>query len=215
MIIDSNIWKKDLSNEIVRITDYFKRIDFEKHNDEEYEDDDDDDDENDLYNQAFIKLQKFTIYTAVVVRKLIESNKVSDELIAENFSIHKFDKKTKRKVSIIDAYEIEKFYDLENPIKINTSLRLITDRFIHSFHFMPKYDWQKIDETKNEVDSENWSNKGLIGIYISSDNSKEKYLEFIELKTYIAILKKVLSDRVMSMQLIEGKVVKKSNKANS
>lgn len=211
MIIDSNIWKKDLSSEIVNITDYFANIDFEKYNDEDYEDDD----ENDLYNQAFIKLQKFTIYTAVVVRKLIESNKISDELIAENFSITKFDKKTKRKVSVIDAYEIEKFYDLENPIKINTSLKIITDRFIHSFHFMPKYDWQKIDKTKKDEDSENWTNKGLLGIYFSSDNSKEKYLEFIELETYVGILNKVLSDRVISMEIIDGKVVKKSNKASS
>lgn len=201
MIINSSIWKDDLLNEVVEITDFFKKADFLNYLEEE---------EDDLYNQAFIKLQKFTIYTAVVIRKLIESNKISDELVAENFSIIKYNKKTKRKVTTIDAYEIEKFYDLENPIKINTSLRKITDRFIHSFHFIPKYDWHKIEKSKKEVVFEKWGNKGLLGIYFSSDISKENFLEFIELEKYIEILIKVIADNIIYMETIKGKIVKKS-----
>jgi predicted restriction endonuclease len=66
MILDSEIWKNDLKKETKKIKKFFAKWDFE---------------EDDSIGKPFITLQKFSIYTSVVIRKLIDVRKISDELL--------------------------------------------------------------------------------------------------------------------------------------
>ena len=200
MILDSEIWKNDLKKETKKIKKFFAKWDFE---------------EDDSIDKPFITLQKFSIYTSVVIRKLIDVRKISDELLSENFSIENYKKTDSTKVTKWNGYEIEKLYDLELPLKRNISIKKLTDYLIHSFHFMPKYDWKKFDPEIENEDAENWYNNGILGIYFSSDKTKNESLYFIKFNDYLNIIEKVISDHIIQIQYIEGEIVKASNKSKA
>lgn len=187
MIIDSQIWKYELKKEINEIVFFFDNADFN----------DDSEISHLLDDKAFIKLQKFTIYTSIIIRKLIEANKISYELLGENFSIISYKKNPNKKITNWNSFEIEEIYYLDSPQKMNISIKDLVDKIIHSFHFMPKYNWHKIDILQPDEDIENWTNEGLEGFYFSSDKSKNKDLLFIAFEKYVEILKKITSDFIV------------------
>jgi hypothetical protein len=187
MIIDSQIWKYELKKEINDVVFFFENADFN----------DDSEISHLLDDNAFIKLQKFTIYTSIIIRKLIEAHKISFELLGENFSIFSYKKNPSEKITNWNSYEIEKIYYLDSPRKVNISIKDLVDKIIHSFHFMPKYYLQKIDNLLPDEDIENWTNEGLEGFYFSSDKSKNKDLLFISFDKYVEILKKIINDFIV------------------
>ena len=208
MIIDSQIWKYELKKEVNDIKHFFDNTNFEDEFEEsEILDDDTIEEYEEVYNKAFIKLQKFAIYTSIVIRKLIEANKISFELLGENFSIISYEKNLNEKITNWNSYEIDKIYYLHSPQKVNISIKDLVDKLIHSFHFMPKYTWEKTDISLPDEDSENWLNNGFEGFYFSSDKSKNKELLFISLEKYIAIIEKLNSDCIVRQIYEGGKIV--------
>lgn len=167
-------------------------------------------DYDEIGNKAFIKLQKFSIYSSIIVRKLIEALKISDELLSENFSIISHKKISERNINRLNSFEIEKYYDLEFPKKTNISIKSLTDKIIHSYHFLPKYKWTKIKNELPDEDAENWKNEGIDGFYFSSDKSKNIELHFITLKQYINVLEKINSDFIVRGIYINGEPTLKS-----
>lgn len=211
MIYDSGIWKLDLKKDLQEITDFFKETDLNY--DEQFESSDDlSIEERDIKEVAFIKLQKFSIYSSIIIRKLIEANKISDELLRENFAITIYKKISDKKITTWNGYEIETLYDLDNPQKSNISLKDITDYLIHSFHFMLSYDWYKIDESLPDDDCDNWKVNGLLGFYFSSDRSKNTHISYIDLNTYFKIITKAINDNIIQIEYLDGEIVKKSSK---
>ena len=76
MIYDSGIWKLELKEEIKTIQAFIETTDFNY--DEEFEESEDPElEERDMLEVAFIKLQKFAIYSSIIIRKLIEANKIA------------------------------------------------------------------------------------------------------------------------------------------
>ncbi len=211
MIYESGIWKLELRKEIEELRTFLSETNLNY--DAEFEEAEDTNaEERDMIEVAFIKLQKFAIYTSIVVRKLIEANKISDELLACNFPITTYPKSDNVEVTFMNGYEIEKLYLLEEPTKASISLKKLTHLLIHSFHFMPKWNWQKIEDDLPEDDIENWEVDGLLGIYFSSDDTKDEVLSYIELGTYLKALDCVTKDLIRQVQISEGKVIKKSTK---
>ncbi|NRT12419.1 hypothetical protein [Flavobacterium sp. 14A] len=197
MIIDSYIWKYELKKEINEIVFFFDNADFN----------DDSEISHLLDEKAFIKLQKFTIYTSIIIRKLIEAHKISFELLGENFSIISYQKNPNEKITYWNSFEIEKIYHLDTPVKVNISIKDLVDKIIHSFHFMPKYNWQKIDVLLPDDDIENWTNEGFEGFYFSSDKSKNKDLLFISFEKYVEILKNISTDFIIRKTYEGDKIV--------
>jgi hypothetical protein len=187
MILDSEVWKNELSNELIKI----KRLTNEIDSPEKF----------------YIELQKFSIYTSIIIRKLIESNKISVELLSQNYEIKKLEKIEIKSITYLNRFDIEKLYDVEHPLKENISIKLMCDYFIHSFHFILKFSWQQINEEINTEDIEDWEIDKLIGIYISSNKTKSKGLFFIELKTYLKIIEDVINDFIVSVHITEKKVI--------
>lgn len=208
MIYDSGIWKQDLQNEIESISVFFDETDLDY--DEDFEEDPTRE-ERDMMNIAFIKLQKFVIYSSIIVRKLIESHKISDEFMSLNFPLKTFKKFDQTKVNFLNGYEIETLYDLDKGFTKSISLKALTDILIHSFHFMPKYDWQKIDDELPDEDYENFYNNGLLGFYLSSDKTKSKELSYLPFLKYIEILNDVINDRIIYIERnFEDEIIVKS-----
>lgn len=210
MIINSQIWKHELKREIQKINYFFKNADFNNDIEPEENPENELSDYDEIGNKAFIKLQKFSIYSSIIVRKLIEALKISDELLSENFSIISHKKISERNINRLNSFEIEKYYDLEFPTKTNISIKSLTDKIIHSYHFLPKYKWTKIKNELPDKDAENWKNEGIDGFYFSSDKSKNIELHFITLKQYINVLEKINSDFIVRGIYINGEPTLKS-----
>jgi hypothetical protein len=208
MIYDSGIWKDDLQTEIRAIRDFFDEIDL----DTDQEDEEDPSlEERDMIDIAFIKLQKFIIYSSIIVRKLIEADKISDELLAQNFPVYAFKKFDKTKVNLFNGFEIEKLYDLENETKKSISLKNLADTIIHSFHLMPKYKWAKYDDELFDDEYENYNNDGLLGFYFSSDKTKSRELLYISFLSYLNILEEVIKDNIILIgRNSDGDIILKS-----
>lgn len=210
MIIDSKIWKYELKKEIQKINLFFESADFNNDIEPEENPENELSEYDEIGNKAFIKLQKFSIYTSIIVRKLIEAFKISDELLSENFSIISYPRIFDKKINRLNSFEIEEYYDLEFPSKTNTSIKNLTDKIIHSYHFLPKYNWTKIISELPDEDSENWRNEGIEGFYFSSDKSKNIELNFISLNQYINVLEKINSDFIVRGIYINGEITLKS-----
>jgi hypothetical protein len=211
MIYESGIWKLELKKEIQEFQSFLDDTDLNY--DEEFEINEvQDAEERDMIEVAFIKLQKFAIYTSIITRKLIEANKISDELLGCNFPIMTYPKSNNEDVTPWNGYEIEKLYSLDKPSKSNISIKDLVDSLIHSFHFMPKWDWHKIDEDLDDEDPENWEVTTLLGIHFSSDKTKEKTLSYIDFKIYLKALTCVTKDMIRQVETRKGKVIKKSTK---
>lgn len=210
MIIDSKIWKYELKKEIQKINLFFESADFNNDIEPEENPENELSEYDEIGNKAFIKLQKFSIYSSIIVRKLIEAFKISDELLSENFSIISYPRIFDKKINRLNSFEIEEYYDLEFPSKTNTSIKNLTDKIIHSYHFLPKYNCTKIISELPDEDSENWRNEGIEGFYFSSDKSKNIELNFISLNQYINVLEKINSDFIVRGIYINGEITLKS-----
>jgi hypothetical protein len=210
MIIDSKIWKYELKKEIQKINLFFESADFNNEIEPEENPENELSEYDEIGNKSFIKLQKFSIYSSIIVRKLIEAFKISDELLSENFSIISYPRIFDKKINRLNSFEIEEYYDLEFPSKTNTSIKNLTDKIIHSYHFLPKYNWTKIISELPDEDSENWRNEGIEGFYFSSDKSKNIELNFISLNQYINVLEKINSDFIVRGIYINGEITLKS-----
>ncbi len=182
MILDSEIWKNEIENQIKTLKSLLKNM-----SDGNIEDD----------NTIIIELQKFTVFTAIIIRKLIEANKISEELMGKNFSILKYNKNDKN-LTILNGYEIESLYDLNSEKMTSISLKNISQNIIHSFHFIPFYH-------KNEI------NNSPLGFYLSSDFTKENEIYLIMLDQYLKILNEVIADFITYGEIANGKIVKQSN----
>jgi len=67
-----------------------------------------------------------------LIRKLIESHKISDHISQKKIKIKAY-KIIKKNESVNYKFN-EKYYDVKNPQNKNISLKNLTNQFIHSFH---------------------------------------------------------------------------------
>jgi hypothetical protein len=211
MIFDSVVWKEDLKTEMDSFRNFLDITDLNF--DEEYEENEDSE-ERDMYEVVFIKLQKFTIYTSIVIRKMIESKRLSDELEQMSFPVAVHPKIIEDIVNKYSLSEgIETIYDYNKSTESTINLKKLTDMLIHSFIFQPKFDWHKEDESLPDDEAEFIASK-VLGFYFNSDWSKDKHLYFIGLDTYFGIVDTVITDRVVYYSTdSKGNVLIKSSRS--
>lgn len=209
MIFDSGIWKEDLKTELESLRHFLDITDLNF--DAEYEETEDSED-RDVYEVVFIKLQKFTIYTSIVIRKMIESKRLSDELEQMSFAVSVHPKIIEDIVNKYSLSEgIETIYDYNNSTESTINLKKLTDMLIHSFIFQPKFDWHIDDESLPDDEAELIASK-VLGFYFNSDWSKDKHLYCIDLDTYFEIVNIVITDRVVYYSTdVKGNVLIKSS----
>jgi hypothetical protein len=118
MIYDSYVWKKTLKKDLKQINTFLLKY---------YSKNDNGSKSND---EAFIRLQKFFVFSSIIIRKLIEANKISDEIMTNSVKISTHEKINEKEITFFNDYKIDEFYDLDNPKKGTISIVNLTNSFI-------------------------------------------------------------------------------------
>lgn len=193
MITDSSIWKNEIENQISSIN-----LSLNNGNNKMIKNG-----EDDFHLFIYIELQKFTIYTSIIIRKLIEANKISEELLNKNYPIISF-KRNQKQMTVLNCYEIEKLYDLDQANKSSVSIKNLSHILIHSYHFIPYYNYPN---TELAVEEEKPT-----GFYYTSDKIKQDNICLITLNQYFEILREIIFDFITYVEFDNGNITKVSSR---
>ena len=133
-------------------------------------------------------LEKNVMIGFYIIRKLIESHKLTNKIASTNIRGTKF-KLIKAGIHHFNNYHLDEFYDLENPLDATFALDFLINQFIHSFIFCP------IIDVKNEKPRRKYI---LMALLFTSD-SKKDYLYKIDINEVINIFKVVGNCNVTSI----------------
>jgi hypothetical protein len=135
------------------------------------------------YNQkkwperSFFTLEKEVFFGLFAIRKLMESNKVSDVVKKRKVELAIYPAGDKP-VTLLNQHRFPELYDLYVGEKEAITYLDICNQFIHSSIFAP---FTPVG-------------KSLVGFYIASDWAKKKKLYYIQLKVLIEMLESVGND---------------------
>jgi len=99
------------------------------------------------------------------IRRLMEANKLTDRISKSQIKAERFPFSGNNTPDHLNWHHLDRFFDLENVEEGTLSLRRFCNMFVHSFIFV-------ID---NDEESSN-----MVGIFITTDLEKDKYLYRIE-----------------------------------
>ena len=125
-----------------------------------------------------------TIFAAYMIRKLVEANKISDDVTGRNIVV--IEHPLSGRVPDVMSYErIWKNYDLQAGVECTLSLIDLCNQIIHSFN------WTIV----------RYEPGGLGGIFVSSDRARRKTLYFVDIVLFIVILREIGYDDVVEIQM--------------
>jgi hypothetical protein len=172
MIFESYPYRRDLLKQTKIIRSFFKKSGIIRSEKRLYE------------------IDKYLFTSAFLVRKLIDSKKISDELEAEKFEVQ-YSEVTDSDATR-DFLARDRFYenyDVENRKDTAIGLVDLTNLFIHS-HIMTL----SFNPIKTKDNTEKWE------IIVTSDWKRER-IYFIRLSDYLKICKKTCKDRIIYMTM--------------
>ena len=123
--------------------------------------------------------EKNLFISAFIIRKLIESDKMSDYI--DNLSIKVKAYKPKKHIDKLHCYIDEDEYNWKNVEKKVISIKDISNYLIHSYVF------------NFSINDENYKCESF---FVSSDYDRNKYLYEIQMKDWYKVLDKVSSDSI-------------------
>lgn len=182
MILDSFVWKSELNKDLRIVKRRLQKAKFS--------------DEPKKYEIATISIEKFSFTSAFIIRKLVESKKLSDEFESASVQMQSFQRiNQENTIHLFNRHRIDEFYDLDNSSKISLSVVNICNAFIHSFVF----------EIALSDDEDSFG-----GIIFNSDKTKNTAVFFIQLEDYFKVIESAIKDDIVEMhvQLKEGKIRK-------
>lgn len=131
------------------------------------------------------KLEKEIFYSAFAVRKLLEAKKISDEMETRSIKAFRFPP-TDRPADIMNWHRLNELYDLTRPSPCQLSLKNFCNQFIHSFVFQA---------VLNEEE------RGLAGLFVSSDHKKAENLYYFDIDQIIDFLDAVADDDILTLKM--------------
>lgn len=173
-IVESSDYKRELKGEVISI----KRM-LRKHG----------------YDFNYFKLERFVFVSAYLIRKLIESKKISDELEKETLWCGYF--KVVKPEDVEDYFKkvnIGENYNLETREEVEFKIRDLANTLIHSYIFAVSIN----DEGLAEEDL--LDNVNHFEIFFNSDYSKDK-LYSLKLPTYLYVCRKIYLDRIQDITI--------------
>jgi len=129
---------------------------------------------------SFAKVEKVLFTGAFGVRKLIESQKVSDEVEASTVSAKSFAFKA-RYVDRHNRDEIERLYDLSKGTSVTVGLEAFCNQLIHSFVLTPMLTPQS----------------GMHGVFVASDRERVRRCLFFTVESLAAAFRRVAHDDLL------------------
>ena len=149
---------------------------------------------SDVLERTTAHIERFALVTAFAVRKLVDSNKMSDELEATAIPAKRYPRiEDERKLTFMQRWDFDRFYDLQSAGATSLGTRELCNMFIHSFVFAPIF-----DEASGK----------FVSIVLNSDRTKEKVLFEVKLDSYFEFLEEVIEDDIVSMRRVGDKVTK-------
>jgi hypothetical protein len=140
-------------------------------------------------NKIQIELEKCLMITAYQIRKLIEAHKVSNAVAEMKLPVIEYFKNIKN-VTFMNWHRLNELYDLEQNREIEIKIIKLCNLIIHSYIFIPHLS----------------SNTGpFIGMFISSDKTRNKCLYYLELKKWIEYLDFISNDYPNSCSMVFDK----------
>lgn len=157
MIYESYYFKEEL----LRLRRYIKRFRYDYEKDNTY------------------LIDKYIFYSAFIIRKLIESDKLTNECenLILNIKNHPNIKKLTKLnyVSAIEDYELDNFK--ESTIKIGD----LCNQIIHSYVFFTFSDYEK---------------NNCISFLVSSDYDRNKHIHYVDINVWLDTLKTIGNDYI-------------------
>jgi hypothetical protein len=146
---------------------------------------------------ALLAVERFVFWAAFAVRKLIESQKLSDEFEAEQFPVSLHPRiAAEAPEDLVSSHHLERFYDLAISHKKTLSAKRLCDQLIHSFQFLPVTDEEQ---------------RHLAGLLFNSDRTRTDGLFFIEWPEFERLIISAAEDDITYMHVdrSSGRVVKR------
>jgi hypothetical protein len=141
-------------------------------------------------NRQYVLFEKKVFISAYSIRKLLEAEKIGPDFPMWTFGVSKFLKKTRDKIDYMNSHHIERFYDLDTPIKDSISIAFLSDKLIHSYIFSLKF---------NESGE-------VTAFLFTSDNSKEEYIYEMQIENFANLLQWIgYSDVINCHQVRDSK----------
>jgi hypothetical protein len=144
---------------------------------------------------ACLAFEKFVFWSAFVVRKLADSNKLSDEIEESRWSVERSPKRDSRPfVDFLNRHRLEDNYDLANTSAARLETRRLCGILLHSLVFLPVVG-----------DDE----RSIVGFFFNSDKTKDNvYLMLWE--EYSRLVRDVSRDDVVAARYnrLTGKQIK-------
>lgn len=133
---------------------------------------------------SFAAVERDIFLSAYAVRKLIESNKISDEV---QYSTIRAGAYQSRHIAVdfMNRHDLDSLYDLSVPSeKTEVSLLDFCNQIIHSFVFCLAFD----------------DNRAFDGLFVASDRDKEQRLLHFEIDTVMDALERIANDDIVLLQ---------------
>ncbi|MFG1423275.1 hypothetical protein [Roseixanthobacter liquoris] len=133
---------------------------------------------------SFISFEKMIFVSALAIRKLIESHKLTDRTIKSQILCTRYKIINPTSVpDILNGHNFNVFYDIKNGSEINLSIKSFVNKIIHSFILIP--------EVRDEISNQ------LSGFFVNSDFDKSKFLDYFALPEIIRIMRLIGNDEVI------------------
>lgn len=164
MIYDSYAWKRELRSKKRQITKNNTILDFEKN-----------------FDLAYHKVESAILYSAFIIRKLIESEKLSNE--ADEYWLTTKKYLPTKHIDRLHHWCDEDEYNWEKFATQNTEGKKICNQLIHS------YVLRLVFEEEGAV----------IGFFVSSDYDRNKGLLEVSLEDWIKYMDMIIGDSVVEI----------------
>ena len=182
MILESWVWKKELKKDLNK---FIKLIKSDKN---VYLKNDYDDEEYDLFN---LKVEKFFFTSFFIIRKLLESKKLSNSVCKYTINCFAYPK-IQRPTRLLDYYghacDINKNYNLNRHLNVTLTLNDLCNFFVHSYIFSPRVE-----------------NNSFNYIFINSLNTKNKYCYLIKIEKLFELINCIIEDNVVESSITYDK----------
>lgn len=132
--------------------------------------------------RKFFTIEKDIFISAFIVRKLIESDKMTDRI--DNYMLDTVAYKPIKEINRIHCYIEEKEYNWKEKTKIRLEAKKICNFLIHSYVFNLVF-----AERERKVEK----------FLVSSDYDRNKYLYEVNLKEWIKFLEEVINDDIIEL----------------
>ena len=117
-----------------------------------------------------VNFEKQVVLHFFLIRKLIETNKITTALANKKYDVVKY-RKTNRSINSLNAYNLEKQFEIENEIIDSKNITFLTNQLIHSMTLFGLRNGKKWDS-----------------VVMTSDYEKNKWLYEIKVSTIVSIM---------------------------